>query len=100
MSHLRRSASLALAILLLPSFAFGCLWDYDTLLQERSRFPDTLEIITGKFLRHSSAGAGFQFQAPYGVDMRRLFDSVSSLSISAMRTLQFSFCNMTLWQQK
>jgi tetratricopeptide (TPR) repeat protein len=30
------------------------MWDSDTLLQERSRFPDTLELITGKFLRHSS----------------------------------------------
>jgi tetratricopeptide (TPR) repeat protein len=29
------------------------LWDYDTLKQERARFPDTLELITGKFLRHS-----------------------------------------------
>jgi tetratricopeptide (TPR) repeat protein len=31
----------------------ACLWDYDTLQQERSRFPSTLELITGKFLRHS-----------------------------------------------
>lgn len=36
-----------------PSSASACLWDYDTLKQERARFPDTLEIITGKFLRHS-----------------------------------------------
>jgi tetratricopeptide (TPR) repeat protein len=35
------------------SQAHACLWDYDTLKQERARFPDTLEIITGKFLRHS-----------------------------------------------
>ena len=33
--------------------AFACLWDYDTLQQERSRFPSTLELITGKFLQHS-----------------------------------------------
>jgi tetratricopeptide (TPR) repeat protein len=38
---------------LLPSSLLACLWDYDTLMQERSRFPDTLELITGKFLRHS-----------------------------------------------
>lgn len=31
----------------------ACLWDYDTLAMERSRFPSTLELITGKFLRHS-----------------------------------------------
>lgn len=31
----------------------GCLWDYDTLRAERSRFPEVLELITGKFPRHS-----------------------------------------------
>ncbi len=51
MSHLRWL--LVMGGLLLPSAAFACLWDYDTLLQERSRFPDTIELITGKFLRHS-----------------------------------------------
>jgi hypothetical protein len=40
-------------VFLVPSAALACLWDYDTLRQERSRFPDTLELITGKFLRHS-----------------------------------------------
>ena len=40
-------------LLVLPTASFACLWDYDTLKQERARFPDTLEIITGKFLRHS-----------------------------------------------
>jgi tetratricopeptide (TPR) repeat protein len=39
--------------LLLPSIAIGCLWDYDTIKMERTRFPSTLELITGKFLRHS-----------------------------------------------
>jgi tetratricopeptide (TPR) repeat protein len=33
--------------------AFACLWDYDTLAVERQRFPSALELITGKFLRHS-----------------------------------------------
>ncbi len=37
-----------------PGASLACLWDYDTLKQERSRFPDTLELITGKFLRHST----------------------------------------------
>lgn len=36
-----------------PKFAVACMWDYDTLKMERSRFPDALELITGKFLRHS-----------------------------------------------
>src|SRR5262245_21343336 len=40
-------------LLVLPTAAFACLWDYDTLKQERARFPSTLELITGKFLRHS-----------------------------------------------
>lgn len=39
--------------LLLPAVGVACLWDYDTLKMERERFPDTLELITGKFLRHS-----------------------------------------------
>jgi len=33
--------------------AIACLWDYDTLAMERQKFPDALELITGKFLRHS-----------------------------------------------
>lgn len=42
-----------LGLLLLAKVAIACLWDYDTILQERSRFPTALELITGKFLRHS-----------------------------------------------
>ena len=34
---------------------WACMWDYDTLAMERQDFPDTLELITGKFLRHSPA---------------------------------------------
>jgi tetratricopeptide (TPR) repeat protein len=49
---MRRQIAL-LATLLLPSVSLACLWDYDTLKQERARFPDALELITGKFLRHS-----------------------------------------------
>jgi hypothetical protein len=33
----------------------ACIWDYDTLAMERQRFPHALELITGKFLRHSAA---------------------------------------------
>ena len=32
----------------------ACLWDRDTLAMERQRFPTALELITGKFLRHSA----------------------------------------------
>ncbi|MBI5367954.1 MAG: hypothetical protein HZA54_13015 [Planctomycetes bacterium] len=31
----------------------ACFWDYDTLIMEQQRFPTALELITGKFLRHS-----------------------------------------------
>lgn len=41
------------SLCLLPETAVACLWDYDTLAMERSRFPSTLELITGKFRRHS-----------------------------------------------
>lgn len=41
------------AILCLSAKPVPCLWDYDTLAQERSRFPSALELVTGKFPRHS-----------------------------------------------
>jgi tetratricopeptide (TPR) repeat protein len=40
---------------LLAGSALACLWDSDTLQMERLRFPGVLEIITGKFVRHSQA---------------------------------------------
>lgn len=43
------------AVLLICKPVVPCLWDYDTLQMERLRFPQTLELITGKFLRHSPA---------------------------------------------
>lgn len=48
-----------LAVLLLSTVPAGfdcgaCLWDRDTLVMERQRFPTALELITGKFLRHSA----------------------------------------------
>lgn len=39
--------------LFIASSVLACAWDYDTIKMERSRFPSTLELITGKFLRHS-----------------------------------------------
>lgn len=49
-----RAAILAVALgLLVPAAALACSWDYDTIKMERARFPSTLELITGKFLRHS-----------------------------------------------
>lgn len=43
----------ALVLLAVPGWANACLWDTDTLQQERMRFPTALELIAGKFLRHS-----------------------------------------------
>ncbi len=40
-------------VVAVPAVALACMWDSDTLKQERARFPDALELITGKFLRHS-----------------------------------------------
>ena len=50
----RRPAALLalLAVALLPA-VLACAWDYDTTKMERTRFPGTLELVTGKFLRHS-----------------------------------------------
>lgn len=48
-----RSFITILILFLSPASALACLWDHDTLKMERQKFPDTLELITGKFLRHS-----------------------------------------------
>ena len=49
-----KRAVLALTLILVSaSSASACLWDYDTLLMERRRFPTVVEMISGKFLRHS-----------------------------------------------
>lgn len=40
-------------LLLMVSPLAACLWDLDTIKMETERFPGTLELITGKFLRHS-----------------------------------------------
>ena len=52
---MRRFVSFAsLLALLFPTGELrACLWDSETLAQEREKFPGTLELITGKFLRHS-----------------------------------------------
>ena len=44
-----------LTLAILAQTAFACLWDYDTLLVERSRFPEIHELIVGKFPHHSEA---------------------------------------------
>jgi len=49
----RYAVGAVLAGLLVPSVVAACSWDYDTIKMERTRFPGTLELITGKFLRHS-----------------------------------------------
>jgi tetratricopeptide (TPR) repeat protein len=45
----------SLLLTVFATTACACLWDNDTLQMERLRFPGVLEIITGKFVRHSPA---------------------------------------------
>lgn len=53
---MKRTTILSMAVsLCLPTALIACLWDVDTLRMETARFPDALELITGKFLRHSEA---------------------------------------------
>jgi tetratricopeptide (TPR) repeat protein len=53
LSRSPRTLGLLTCFLLTPAVALACLWDSDTLKQERYHFPETLELVTGKFLRHS-----------------------------------------------
>ena len=48
-----RTANVLVLLLVVPGSVLACLWDHDTLQMERQRFPEVLELITGKFLRHS-----------------------------------------------
>lgn len=50
-----RTETILLLIVLMPAPLAACLWDSDTLEEERRQFPSVLELITGKFLRHSPA---------------------------------------------
>ena len=54
----RTCAAILAAVLLVPlgsvrNSAHACLWDYDTLKMELSSFPTAVDLITGKFRRHS-----------------------------------------------
>lgn len=50
---LTRIRVVLLLVAVMATSVTACLWDYDTLEMERQRFPSALELITGKFLRHS-----------------------------------------------
>jgi tetratricopeptide (TPR) repeat protein len=52
-SRLLRFILTAVLIFSWPVTVQACFWDYDTLKEERRRFPTALELITGKFARHS-----------------------------------------------
>lgn len=45
--------SLVVLIFVFPRPVTACLWDYDTLQQERSKYPEVHELIVGHFVRHS-----------------------------------------------
>ncbi|MEM9702319.1 MAG: hypothetical protein AAF907_07735 [Planctomycetota bacterium] len=55
MSPLARTLAgfVAALTLVLATATSACLWDTDTLWQERQEFPGTLELIVGKFPRHT-----------------------------------------------
>jgi len=50
-----RMRTLVILVVLFPAPLVACLWDSDTLEEERRQFPSVLELITGKFHRHSPA---------------------------------------------
>lgn len=52
----------ACLLLLTVSPLAACLWDLDTIKMETQRFPGTLELITGKFLRHSKPFYGWRIK--------------------------------------
>ncbi|QDU74133.1 hypothetical protein Pan97_11380 [Bremerella volcania] len=53
---MRRAACLFVVLtLLFPACCSACLWDSDTLEQERYRFPEAHQLIVGDFVRHSEA---------------------------------------------
>jgi tetratricopeptide (TPR) repeat protein len=73
-----RLALLGFAVLLLtPTVLHACLWDYDTLKMERARFPTTLELITGKFLRHSPEFYQWRIEDR----QRRLYTELDNLAL-------------------
>ena len=49
----RRATATLLLLGILIQSGHACLWDSDTIEMERSKFPSVLELIVGKFLRHS-----------------------------------------------
>ena len=51
--HRPRILCVVLLVLSMTTGVVACLWDSDTLREERDRFPGALELITGKFIRHS-----------------------------------------------
>lgn len=52
---LQRAVLIAVTAFCPPAFLYACLWDTETLLQERAAAPSVLEVIVGKFPRHSKA---------------------------------------------
>ena len=50
--HIKKFLPVLISLVSLSTLA-ACLWDYDTLAQERAKFPTALELIAGKFPRHS-----------------------------------------------
>jgi tetratricopeptide (TPR) repeat protein len=50
---LRKIAISVFLLFVVSRLCMACEWDFDTLLMERREFPGVIEIISGKFLRHT-----------------------------------------------
>lgn len=50
---MKKSKFIILSLCFAAFLSIACLWDKDTIEMERREFPDTYELIIGKFLRHS-----------------------------------------------
>ncbi|MBO6515541.1 MAG: hypothetical protein JJ975_03230 [Bacteroidia bacterium] len=50
---MKRTLTTASLLFLVIVSALACFWDTDTLAMERQQFPSVLELLSGKFLRHS-----------------------------------------------
>jgi tetratricopeptide (TPR) repeat protein len=48
-----KAALTLFALVFASAISISCYWDQETVAMEREKFPDALELISGKFLRHS-----------------------------------------------
>ena len=54
MKRITKQVFCVAGVMVVAHVAAACLWDYDTLAMEKRVFPEALDLMTGKFLRHSA----------------------------------------------